>query len=46
MLLNNVKLDLKTNFIEGQMAQTEIAEQVGISLLRESYRQGPGADRQ
>lgn len=32
MLLNNVELDLKTKFIEGETTQTEIAERVGVSL--------------
>jgi len=32
MLLNNVELDLKTKCIENGTTQTEVAEQVGVSL--------------
>ena len=32
MLLNNVELDLKTKFIEEQVTQTEVADEVGVSL--------------
>ena len=32
MLRNNVELDLKTQFIEDGVTQTEIAEKVGVSL--------------
>ena len=32
MLRNNVELDLKTKFIEGEVTQTEVADKVGVSL--------------
>ena len=32
MLLNNVELDLKTKFIEEHVTQTEVADEVGVSL--------------
>ena len=32
MLQNNIELDLKTKFIESEISQTEVAENVGVSL--------------